>query len=90
MQADVRTALDRLPRVALATLPTPLHELRRLRDALGGPGRSPRILVKRDDLTGLDGGGNKARKLEFLVADALGTARPCSSPRVARSPTMPG
>ncbi len=71
MLADVRTALDRLPRVALATLPTPLHELRRLRDALGGPERSPRILLKRDDLTGLAGGGNKARKLEFLVADAL-------------------
>ena len=71
MPADVRTALDRFPRVALATLPTPLHALRRLRDALGGPGRSPRILVKRDDLTGLAGGGNKSRKLEFLVADAL-------------------
>ena len=71
MLADVKSALDRLPRVALATLPTPLQELRRLRDVLGGPGRSPRILVKRDDLTGLAGGGNKARKLEFLVADAL-------------------
>ncbi len=71
MLADVKSAFDRLPRVALATLPTPLQELRRLRDVLGGPGRSPRILVKRDDLTGLAGGGNKARKLEFLVADAL-------------------
>ena len=71
MLADVRNGLDRLPRVTLATLPTPLHELHRLRDALGGHRRSPRILVKRDDLTGLAGGGNKARKLEFLVADAL-------------------
>jgi D-cysteine desulfhydrase family pyridoxal phosphate-dependent enzyme len=48
-----------------------LHELRNLRDALGGPLRCPRILMKRDDLTGLAFGGNKARKLEFLVGDAL-------------------
>ena len=71
MDADIAVALERFPRLRLATLPTPLHELRRLRDALGGDRRSPRILVKRDDLTGLAGGGNKARKLEFLVADAL-------------------
>jgi D-cysteine desulfhydrase family pyridoxal phosphate-dependent enzyme len=58
-------------RVPLATLPTPLHEAVRLRDALGGPARCPRILLKRDDLTGLALGGNKARKLEFLIADAL-------------------
>lgn len=60
-----------LPRVSLATLPTPLQEAARLREALGGPGRCPRILIKRDDLTGLALGGNKARKLEFLIADAL-------------------
>lgn len=71
MLTEATRALDRRPRVSLAALPTPLHELPRLRDALGGAGRSPRILVKRDDLTGLAGGGNKARKLEFLVADAL-------------------
>jgi D-cysteine desulfhydrase family pyridoxal phosphate-dependent enzyme len=59
------------PRYRLATLPTPLHELPRLREALGGSRRSPRILIKRDDLTGLAFGGNKARKLEFLVGDAL-------------------
>ena len=58
-------------RFRLATLPTPLHEAPRLREALGGPERCPRILIKRDDLTGLAFGGNKARKLEFLVADAL-------------------
>jgi D-cysteine desulfhydrase family pyridoxal phosphate-dependent enzyme len=62
--------LGRLPRLRLASLPTPLHELPRLRDALGGPRRAPRLLVKRDDLTGLALGGNKARKLEFLLADA--------------------
>lgn len=55
------------PRVRLAHLPTPLEPLDRLSDHLGGP----RIWVKRDDCTGLATGGNKTRKLEFLVADAL-------------------
>ncbi len=64
-------SLESQPRYPLATLPTPLEPARRLREALGGPGVSPRILIKRDDLTGLAFGGNKARKLEFLVADAL-------------------
>ena len=58
---------DRLPRVRLGHLPTPLHELPRLSRALGGP----RIFVKRDDQTGLAIGGNKTRKLEFSVAEAL-------------------
>ena len=66
----VRQALAKQPRVQLATLPTPLYEATRLRDALGGPSRCPRILIKRDDLTALGLGGNKARKLEYLVADA--------------------
>ena len=66
----VRNALALQPRIALAGLPTPLHEALRLREALGGPGKCPRILIKRDDLTSLGLGGNKARKLEFLVADA--------------------
>ena len=59
------------PRFRLAALPTPLQELRNLREALGGAERCPRILMKRDDLTGLAFGGNKARKLEFLIGDAL-------------------
>ena len=58
---------ENLPRVSIAHLPTPLEEMPRLSEALGGP----RLLVKRDDQTGLATGGNKARKLEFLVADAL-------------------
>ena len=57
-----------LDRVPLAHLPTPLEEMPRLRAALGG---GPRLLVKRDDQTGLATGGNKTRKLEFLVAEAL-------------------
>ena len=55
------------PRVALAHLPTPLEPMNRLADWLGGP----RLFVKRDDLTGLALGGNKARKLEYLCAEAL-------------------
>jgi len=59
---------DHLARVSLAHLPTPLEEMSRLREALGG---GPRLLIKRDDQTGLATGGNKTRKLEFVVADAL-------------------
>jgi D-cysteine desulfhydrase family pyridoxal phosphate-dependent enzyme len=68
--ARVTAALAGRPRLALSELPTPLHEAPRLREALGGRGRCPRILIKRDDLTTLGLGGNKARKLEYLVADA--------------------
>jgi len=56
-----------MPRVPLAQLPTPVEDLPRLSELLAGP----RLLVKRDDQTGLATGGNKTRKLEFLVADAL-------------------
>src|SRR3990170_2357114 len=58
--------LGNLPRVRLANLPTPLEEAPRLTEFLGGP----RIWIKRDDLTGLALGGNKARKLEFLLGQA--------------------
>jgi D-cysteine desulfhydrase family pyridoxal phosphate-dependent enzyme len=69
--AALRSTFTRVPRTPLATLPTPLHDAVRLRIALGGPAKAPRILIKRDDLTGLALGGNKARKLEFLIADAV-------------------
>lgn len=59
--------LDKIPRVRINFLPTPLAELKRLGSILEGP----RIFVKRDDLTGLAMGGNKTRKLEFLLGDAL-------------------
>ncbi len=59
--------LSRFPRVRLAHLPTPLEPLDALTRHLGGP----RIYVKRDDCTGLALGGNKTRKLEFLMADVL-------------------
>lgn len=60
-------SMVKLPRVALGHWPTPLHELPHLSAALGGP----RIFVKRDDLSGLALGGNKCRKLEYVLGDAL-------------------
>ena len=59
--------LSDYPRVSLAHLPTPLEFLPRLTKHLGGPN----VYVKRDDCTGLGTGGNKTRKLEFLMADAI-------------------
>lgn len=59
--------LSAFPRVSLCHQPTALEKLPRLSAALGGP----RLWIKRDDCTGLASGGNKTRKLEFLVADAL-------------------
>jgi D-cysteine desulfhydrase family pyridoxal phosphate-dependent enzyme len=61
----------RIPRVPLAQLPTPLEPMDRFSEWLSGP----RVLVKRDDLTGLALGGNKARKLEYLCGEAQ--ARGC-------------
>ncbi|MFC4353469.1 D-cysteine desulfhydrase [Fodinicurvata halophila] len=59
--------LARFPRVRLGHLPTPLEPMERLSKHLGGP----KLWIKRDDCTGLATGGNKTRKLEFLMADAL-------------------
>src|SRR3954447_6210853 len=58
-------------RVSFAPLPTPCEPMDRLGAELGFPADG--LLVKRDDLTGLAGGGNKVRKLERLCADALGS-----------------
>jgi D-cysteine desulfhydrase family pyridoxal phosphate-dependent enzyme len=58
--------MTNVSRLTFAQLPTPVEAMPRLSDALGGP----RLLIKRDDLTGLAFGGNKTRKLEFLVAEA--------------------
>ena len=66
--AEVRAAAEKLPRVRLAHLPTPLEELPRFSAKLGG---GVRIFVKRDDCTGFVLGGNKARHNEFLFGDAL-------------------
>ena len=66
-KADLQEALAKLPRTRLAYTPTPLEDMPRFSEALGGP----RILIKRDDLTGLAFGGNKARHMEFRIADAI-------------------
>lgn len=58
--------MNQVPRLHFAHLPTPIEELPRLTEHLNGP----KILIKRDDQTGLAFGGNKTRKLEFLVAEA--------------------
>ncbi len=58
--------LARYPRVRLGHMPTPLEPMDNLTKHLGGP----RLWIKRDDCTGLSTGGNKTRKLEFLMADA--------------------
>lgn len=65
--------LEAFPRIRLGHLPTPLEPMDRLSEALGGP----RIWVKRDDCTGLSSGGNKTRKLEFLLAEALRAKADC-------------
>jgi len=62
---------DHLARYPLAFLPTPLHPIPRANAAIGGNGPKVELWIKRDDQTGLAGGGNKTRKLEFLIADAL-------------------
>lgn len=67
MSTRANGLVGRFPRARLAQLPTPLEPLHKLSAALGGP----RIFIKRDDCTGLAMGGNKTRKLEFLLAQAL-------------------
>ena len=64
---QLRQRLDRLPRLQLAALPTPLDDLPRFSSAVGGP----RILMKREDLTGLAMGGNKIREFEYSIAPAV-------------------
>jgi L-cysteate sulfo-lyase len=59
--------LARFPRIRLGHFPTPLEPMERLSAALGGP----KLWIKRDDCTGLASGGNKTRKLEWLMAEAV-------------------
>jgi len=65
--------LGAIKRVSLGIFPTPLEELKALSRRLGGP----RIFIKRDDLNGLGLGGNKLRKLEYAMADALAQGASC-------------
>ena len=66
-QDQLKARLGTLPRLRLAALPTPLDEAPGLTAALGGP----RILIKREDLTGIAFGGNKIREFEYSLAPAL-------------------
>jgi len=63
----LKAKINKLPRVKLVNLPTPLEEMPHLTKILNGP----RLWIKRDDCTGLAFGGNKERKTEFVMADAL-------------------
>src|ERR1700761_2693506 len=65
-QCEQQMNLGRFPRIRFAHLPTPLEHLPNLSKALNGP----EIWIKRDDCTGMSSGGNKTRKLEFLMAEA--------------------
>ena len=64
---ELRRRIESLPRARLAHLPTPLEELPRFSAQLGGP----RIVIKRDDCTGLAFGGNKTRHNEFVMGEAV-------------------
>ena len=63
----IKTQLLKWPTAELALLPTPIHPLKNFGTLLDGQ----ELWIKRDDLTGLEGGGNKTRKLDYLVGDAL-------------------
>jgi len=64
---DFRRRIDAFPRTSMIVAPTAFYRLDNLTRVLGGP----EIFIKRDDLTGLAFGGNKSRKLEFIIADVL-------------------
>ncbi|MEH2487476.1 pyridoxal-phosphate dependent enzyme [Bradyrhizobium sp. AZCC 2230] len=67
----LQDVLAKFPRVELISRPTPIERLFRLEAALGDQLGGVRLFAKRDDVAGLGGGGNKLRKLEFLIGEAL-------------------
>jgi L-cysteate sulfo-lyase len=71
--SEIHVLLSRFPRLRFSHGPTPIEPLEQMTRKLGGP----KLFVKRDDCTGLAGGGNKARKLEFLMGDALAQGATC-------------
>src|SRR5262245_59780529 len=71
-QSEIERAIERfeaIPRLNFGVYPTPIEEASRFREALGGG--APRIFIKRDDYTGPGFGGNKVRKLEYVLAKAV-------------------
>lgn len=77
MLARLAAGLEKFPRERLVEAPTPIQRLRRLEQTLPKEFGGLRLFVKRDDLMGLGGGGNKLRKLEFTIGEAL--ARGCDA-----------
>lgn len=69
LQQTAREALEKIPRIICGTFPTPLEELKRLREVLGE--NCPRLFIKRDDYSGTGFGGNKLRKLDYAIAEEL-------------------
>ena len=68
----VLSSVDRFPRLGIAHLPTPLEPMKRLTAHLARkPGGGPRLWVKREDCTGLGMGGNKLRKLDYVLHEAI-------------------
>ena len=65
--SELRKKMEKFPKKELIHLPTPLVKLENLSEELGGPN----IYIKRDDMTGLAFGGNKSRKLEYIMQDVL-------------------
>src|SRR5262252_1272047 len=65
--STLATRLSHFPRLGLAQLPTPLEPMKRLTEHLGGP----RLWVKREDATGIGFGGNKLRKLDYVLSEAM-------------------
>lgn len=77
MNAERLAELERIDRLTLLDGATPIQRLHRLENEIGEAPGGVRLFVKRDDLMGLGGGGNKLRKLEFLMGEAL--ARQCDT-----------
>ncbi|MCI3206251.1 MULTISPECIES: D-cysteine desulfhydrase family protein [Pandoraea] len=73
MISSLQSALDKFPTISLMSQPTPIARLTRLEQACSAQARGIRIFVKRDDLGDTGGGGNKLRKLSFLLGEALAT-----------------
>lgn len=71
MVAEMRIRLDEFPRFRLLDGSTPIQRLARLEQRLGTATGGARLWVKRDDVMGVGGGGNKLRKLEFLIGEAI-------------------
>lgn len=71
MVAEMKSRLEDFPRFRLLDGATPIQRLARLERVLGGETGGARLWVKRDDVMGIGGGGNKLRKLEFLIGEAI-------------------